>query len=458
MKIVLYISGVNVMDNQTRRNERDSTMQVHDVYRLKSLPGARGADLHSIREFNRLLILNYLREHGPAARVVIARHLGLSRTTISSIIDILMDEGLVYEGQRLEAAPQGGRRATLVHFEEDAGQVIGVDIGRGHLTVIIANLAATITAQKTLPFNTSQGAKRCIQQVIEQIRLFASETELSWNRVIGIGIAIPGPLDITCHRVNKAPHMPGWEQIDLWQLLQQEFHIPIWIDRDANMGAIGEYRGGAGRDHANLAYIKIGTGIGSGLLLNGCIYRGHSGSAGEVGHLTLQEQGALCSCGNRGCLETIAAVPVIIADAEQGYSLAQRRSNAKGSIDPVEQRYQVVQVQPKENIAAVLQAARAGEAASLAALEQAGTHIGIALAGLINIFNPSAIIIDSSIARPGEIFLQALERSAAASCLPSAWEGTQILTGSLGLLSVALGAIYTVIDATFTHATDERSR
>jgi len=439
------------MDNQTRRN--DSGTHTHEVQRRSSRQIEHGVDLHAIREFNRLLILNHIREHGPLARVMIAQRLGLSRTTVSSIIDVLMNEGIVREGSLLNAAPQGGRRAILVHFEEDAGRVIGIDIGRSHLTLIITDLAATVLSQKTLPFNTDHGAEHCMLEVIQLVRLFTSEVELNWSRVIGIGVGIPGPLDNECHRISRAPHMPGWENIDLWQILQQEFRVPIWIDRDANMGAIGEYRGGAGQKHTDLAYIKIGTGIGAGLLLNGDIYRGHSGSAGEVGHLTIQENGIQCSCGNRGCLETVAVAPLIVADADQGLTLSQKQSahlSCIATTHPTDQSSRANRAgRPKKNLADVLQSAREGDLASLAALEQAGEHIGVALAGLINIFNPSAVIIDGGIAHPDEIFLHALQRSAVDACLPSAWEGTHIIAAELGTLSVALGATYTVIDATF---------
>jgi glucokinase-like ROK family protein len=406
--------------------------------------GTQRADLHAIRAFNRLLILNYVRKHGPVARVAIARVLGLSRTTVSSIIDELLQARIVREGSFLNAAPQGGRRAILVHFEADAGHVLGIDIGRSHLTLIVTNLEASLIAQKTFPFTVDQGAEAALQLVLSSVREFANEVGLCWENVIGIGVAIPGPLDAGRRCLNSVPHMPGWAGVNIWEVFHQEFAVPIWIDRDANMGAIGEHYCGAGQQHDDMAYIKIGTGIGSGLLLNGHIYRGHNGSAGEIGHLTIQENGTPCSCGNSGCLETVAVVPFIVSDASQGRTLAQRQcTHHSTNVELVEP------IQARRNLDEVLHAARQGEAASLAALEQAGAHIGVALASLINIFNPSAIIIDGGIARQGEIFLDSLQRSAAEASLPSAWQGTSIIAGSLGQLSVAIGAVYTVINSFF---------
>ncbi len=279
---------------------------------IETLSTLQGADLHKIREFNRLLVLNYIRQHGPIARVKLAQSLGLSRTTVSSIMDVLLREGLVHEGHFLEATSRGGRRAILVHFNADAGRILGVDVGRSHLTMLLTDLSAKMLSQRSVPFDTGRGPEICLPILISEIQAFVAASATDWKTILGIGLGIPGPLDADLHRLSSPPHMPGWNQVNIWEALNDAFDIPLYIDNDANMGALSELYFGAAQGCSDVAYIKLGTGIGCGLILNGRIYRGHGGSAGELGHITLDEHGPICACGNHGCLETFAAANAIV--------------------------------------------------------------------------------------------------------------------------------------------------
>jgi len=275
------------MDHTVHRVVRDT--RSHENLEYERLSTAQGVDHHRIREFNRLLVLNYIREHGPIARVMLARRLGLSRTTVSSIMDALLQQKLVHEGHLLDATSRGGRRATLVHFNADAGRILGIDVGRTHLVMILTDLAPTIVAQRSVSFDTERGPEVCLPILISEIRTFVTASAVNWAAIVGIGVGIPGPLSANLHRLISPPHMPGWDNIDIWESLQAAFNKPLYIDNDANMGALAENRLGAGRGSADMAYVKIGTGIGGGLIINGHIYRGHQGSAGELGHLTIDE-------------------------------------------------------------------------------------------------------------------------------------------------------------------------
>ncbi|HVU69774.1 MAG TPA: ROK family transcriptional regulator, partial [Ktedonobacteraceae bacterium] len=386
------------MDQTVRHLERH--MRAPGEAEQQGRSAAQGADIHRIREFNRRLVLNYVREHGPVSRVMIAQRLGLSRTTVSSIMDTLLQEGFVREGHFLDAAPRGGRRAILVHFNADAGRILGIDVGRTHLTMLLTNLTPAIVAQRSVPFDTDRGPEVCLSILISEIRTFVEASATSWDVIAGIGVGIPGPLSDDLHRLISPPHMPGWDNVDVWEQLYAAFHKPLYIDNDANMGALGEVRCGAGRGDTNMAYVKIGTGIGGGLILNGRIYRGHQGSAGELGHLTIDENGPRCVCGGRGCLETLAGSRAIIADAEQGLSLARKQAQ-EGQGD----REHTPDAQPArtfDDIMDVVEAAHRGDAACIAALERAGERIALALAGLINLVNPASIILDGGVARAGD--------------------------------------------------------
>ena len=430
------------MDHTVRRIVRD--MHARENQGSDKRSTVQGADLHRIRKFNRLLVLNYVRDHGPIARVMLAQRLGLSRTTVSSIVDALLREGLVQEGNFLNAAPKGGRRAILVHFNADAGRVLGVDVGRTHLTMILTNLAAEIVAQRSVSFDTDRGPKTCLPILIAELRTFVAASATRWESIIGIGLGIPGPLSVDLHRLSSPPSMPGWDDVDIWDPLLAAFNKPLCIDNDANMGAISESQLGAGRGCTDMAYVKIGTGIGCGLIINGRIYGGHQGSAGELGHLTIDENGPVCACGNRGCLETLAGARAIVADAQQRASLARKQApDAAPSTDNTQSNHTYT------DIADVIKDAQQGNAACIAALEHAGERIGLALAGLVNLFNPEMIVIDGGVARAGELLFAPLRRVVASSSLPAAWKGTQILPGELAATAIALGAALTVLNTAF---------
>jgi predicted NBD/HSP70 family sugar kinase len=393
---------------------------------------AKGADLRAMRTFNRLLVLNCVRQHGPLARVDVARRTSLSRTTVSSIIGALLKEGLVREGNQLDAAPSGGRRAIPLHFNAEAGYVLGVDIGRSHLTILLTNLAAEIIARRSGPFDASLGPAACLPKVVAQLQAFASDQDIGWDRIIGIGIGIPGPVDTRLRMLVRPPRMPGWDHVDICAILRRDLKVPIYLDNDANMGALGESYFGAGRGIADLAYVKLATGIGCGLVINGNIYRGSQGTAGELGHVTIDADGPLCECGNRGCLEAVAGAEAIV----QSICLATPDRSARGP-------------DAAPDIADVVQTALDGDLDSRAAIERAGEHIGVALADLINVVNPSIILLDGGVARAGELLLAPIRRAIACRSLTAAAEHTRLRLGELGDNAIALGAVATVIGMAF---------
>ena len=376
---------------------------------------------------------------------MLAQRLGLSRATISNIMDMLLQEGLVREGHLLDATSKGGRRAVLVHFNADIGRILGIDVGRTHLTMVLTNLAPDVLFQRSVGFDTERGPEICLPILVSEIRTFVEASTVKWETIAGIGLGIPGPLSADQHRLHSPPHMPGWDNIDIWDILQQAFHKPLYMENDANIGALSEVRFGAGQGCKDIAYVKIATGIGCGLILNGQMYRGHQGSAGELGHLSIDENGPVCVCGNRGCLETLASAPAIVKDAQQGSSLAHTRA----AEDPTSASASGLNDRVYNDIADVVDAAQHHDASSIAALERAGERIGLALAGLVNLFNPEAIVIDGGVARAGEILLTPLRRVVASASLPAAWKGVRLLTSEQGTTTIALGAALMVLDAAF---------
>lgn len=422
------------------------TMRSQDGHAQPENGPVKGTDLHLMRESNRLLILNCVREHGAITRADVARHTGLSRTTVSNIMDELLKEGFVREGEVQRAALSGGRRVIPVHFNAGAGYILGVVLGRNHLTILLGDLAANVLKEKTRPFETSRGAEVCLPLLVEELRGFVAEQRIAWSKLVGIGLAVPGPLDVNLQRPASPPLLPGWEGVNFQQVLSKELQTPVYVDNNANMGALGESRYGAGREVADLLYLKLGTGIGGGVIMGGQLYRGHSGSAGEIGHMTVDPRGPRCNCGNRGCLEALAGAPAIVEDARQGRSLRRRleQDGASGYATGHQQaRPDLTEIE------AVVQAALDGDPACKAALEEAGEHIGTALASLINFFNPSLIVLDGKTMRAGDLLLATIRRTVAERSLPAPLAHTQILPGTLGGKAIPLGGIATVIEAAF---------
>jgi glucokinase-like ROK family protein len=403
---------------------------------------SRGAGLRTMRELNRLLVLNCIREKGPIARVAIARRTGLSRTTVSTIMDVLLRDGLVREGSMQSATSNGGRRAILVHFNASAGSILGVDMGRTHLTIMLSDLAGEVIARRSGAFDVDCGPEAGLPRLIGELRAFLDEHQVTWAQIVGVGVGMPGPMDASLQRTIAPPRMPGWDSVDVRGVLARELGVPIYLDNDANMGALGESRYGAGVGVADMAYIKIGTGIGGGLVMGGRVYRGSRGSAGEIGHVTVDEDGPLCDCGNRGCLETMAAAQAIVEDARQGLSLLRRNPRSSGlqgqlsaSSDP--------------DVADVIHAAQQGDPACLAALERAGAHIGVVLAGLVNLINPSLILIGGGLAGADDLMLDPIRRAVAARSFSIASAHLEIRAGALGDAAIALGGVAMVLDAAF---------
>jgi predicted NBD/HSP70 family sugar kinase len=420
------------------------SMRARDVRQSTRPATSRGADLRLMRELNRLLILNGVRVSGPITRVAVAHRTGLSRTTVSSIVDELLADNLLFEGKTVEAAPTGGRRATLLHFNADAGYVIGVDLGRSHLTLLLTNLAGQIIARRSGPFDASLGPETCLQQVIASLMGFTAEHQIGWHQIIGVGLGIPGPMDAASRMLVRPPRMPGWDQFDMRTVMERACKVPMYFDNDANMGARGESQYGAARNVDNMAYVKVATGIGCGLIVNGDIYRGSSGAAGELGHVTIDDNGPVCDCGNRGCLEVVAGAAAVTMAASRGvYPDRGDSHDATDSAVVGPQRAGAL------DVADVVQAAIAGDSVAQEAIAGAGYHIGIALAGLVNIFNPSLILLDGSMARAGEFLLGPIRQGIARRSLAASSAATRIEMAQLGDNAIALGAVATVIEAAF---------
>src|SRR6266704_1909873 len=339
-----------------------------------------------LRDRNRRRVLDVLRIRGHTSQADIARATGLSRTTIHTLIGELKDEGMVLEVDGRPASTGSGRPAVQLVLQKTSRAVLGIDFGHSHVQVAVADLAHNVLAERHRDLDVNHRAKEALDFSAEMAAEVLGEAGIDRSRVIGAGIGIPGPVDRERGTAGSATILPGWVGVRIADAMQKRLGLPVDIENDANLGALAELTWGAGRDCTNFAYIKAATGIGAGLVIDGALLRGATGTAVEVGHTTLDERGALCYCGNRGCLETVASGPAI--------------TRLVGPVDG-----------ETLTLSQVVERASAGDLRCRRALADAGREIGVAVAGLCNLINPERVIVGGLMSRAGEVLLRPVRDS-----------------------------------------------
>jgi len=382
----------------------------------------------NVKGFNKYAVLDMIRfSPGGISRAEIARRLDLTRAAVTAIVDDLLVTGITRESERIVS--QSGRPPVVLEIDPTHGYVVGIDFGASHIGLLVADLGAHILEEIEIPLDIQDGPKICLDRADRLLQEILSKTKLEIKDILAIGVGVPGPIVSDAGMVLAPPIMPGWDRFPIRDTLEKKWGRPVSLNNDAELGALGEWAAGAGRGESNLAYIKVGTGIGCGLLIEGKIYRGITGSAGEIGHLTIDENGPLCACGNHGCLEAFAG----------GRAIAQQAMDAiKGG-----RRTGLASFQTNGTITArqVAAAARQGDLVAQQILSQAGAHIGIAIAGLVNIFNPGMVIIGGGISQNGDIILEPIRQVVNRRSLPAATRVVHITTAMLGRRSSSIGAV-----------------
>ncbi len=364
---------------------------------------------------------------GGISRAELARQIGLTRSAITTIVNDMVESGLVREAE--DGPVTIGRRPVLLEINPSRGYLVGVDIGATHLGLLVTDFASHVKYEIEKPFDISLPPAMCLEQVDQHFRNALAELHLSLEDVVGIGIGVPGPVVQDEGTVSYPPIMPGWDQYPIRKNLFNLWQRPVTVNNDAELGALGEWAHGAGRGERNLLYIKVGTGIGAGLLLDGRIYRGASGSAGEIGHITIISDGPLCTCGNYGCLEAVAGGYAIARQAQEAVRLGRRT--------------QLAAIESVERITArdVASAARRGDLVAQQIIMEAGNQLGIAIASLINMFNPGMVVVGGGVAQVGDLLLQPIRQVVQQRSLHSAAQVVRINTALLGRRSSSMGAV-----------------
>jgi len=378
-----------------------------------------GADVR--RERNRSRVVAALRESGAASRAELIRRTGLSRTTIASIVGDLREEGLLVERDGDgSASPQGGRPARLLSFSRSAGAAIGIDFGKRHLRVAAADLSHTILAEAKRTMDTDEPAETGLATASELVDEVLEAAAIPRDQVIGVGLGLPGPIDMRYGRVGSSSILPGWVGVRAAEALGSRLGMPVAVDNDANLGALAELRWGAAADHRTAAYLKVSTGIGAGLVVDGRLYKGTGGMAGEIGHTIIQEQGDVCRCGKRGCLETLAGAAALVELLQGTHG-------------------------PGLTTQGLLDAAAAGDSGARRVLADAGRHIGTAVATLCDLLNPELIVVGGELSAAGDVLLDPLREQVHRNAIPATTRELEIVPGVLGPRAELLGALALVL-------------
>ena len=363
------------------------------------------------------------------SRAAIAQQGHLSRSTVSEVVAEILPSGLVAEMGLGES--RGGRRPMLLEFQDDSCVILGVEMGAAHVAVALTDLRGRVLAweEREHPVRTDPEGTRALIAELCQTCLESSPN--GGSPLVGIGVALPSPFDPSHpDRLSKIV-LPEWKGRLGLEDLGARYGVPLLIDNDANLGALAEHWWGAGRGVDDFAYIKVATGIGSGHIIGGEIYRGATGVAGEIGHTAIDPNGKPCICGLRGCLVTLIGTPALLERAKE--LMDEHPDSALAGVEL--------------DIDKIEEAALAGDALALQVAQEAAEYLGIVVAGLLNLMNPSMVVMGGDLAGLGELLLVPLRETAQSRTLESSVAAAEIRVSDLGPQSVAMGAATLVLKA-----------
>lgn len=363
---------------------------------------------------NKSRVLQTIIDQSPISRADISQHLGLTKGTVSSLVNELIEEQICSETGPGKSS--GGRRPVMLLFNEQAGYAIGIDLGVNYILGVMTDLSGNIVSEHLKHMN-SMRYEETILVIKEVIQSLLDSTPESPYGVIGIGIGVPGIVNKEGSNILLAPNL-GWTDIHLKAEIETEFHLPVIIDNEANAGAYGEKRFGAGKNFENLIYVSAGIGIGVGFILQNSLYRGAEGFSGEMGHMVIDIDGKECRCGSKGCWELYASEQALLNQAKNIESYLKRDNlNLESLVEMAEEDEEVKDL-----------------------FHQIGRCLGIGINNIINTFNPEQIIIGNRLAIAKELLLDSIMEVVKTHSLRFNQENVDITFADLSIYSTALGA------------------
>lgn len=367
----------------------------------------------SQRDANRQRVLDALLGRGgeDVTYALLAHDTGLAIGTVTSIVREFEGAGMV------DTVPGAGRRGATVRLGRGAGLVAGVDFGHLHVAVAVADMTGTILAERKILTDSDQDRAASLAAAADLIADLVGETGEAMEAMRQIGMGLPAPM--SQGRVLGSAIMPGWADVQVRSAAEHAFGRPVVVENDANLGALAECHQGAGRGHSELVFVKVSSGLGAGIVVDGRIFRGAAGIAGELGHLTYDEQGPLCRCGSRGCL--------------QAYTSSRMA------------REMMSDHLPEAGYDEIVAAAITGNVAARRVFEDAGWHLGWGLAMVANLLNPGVIVVGGDMARAGDLLLESA-RSGMRRHIFAGADPTPVVTSELGDRASLMGAVMLAVE------------
>lgn len=357
----------------------------------------------SLRAANRARVLQTLQQEGSLTQVEIAAVTGLSPASISTLVRDLNDDGSVL----LEPSIRNGRRATMVSLPGRRGVLAAVAIGDRDLRVAIAGPSGTILERIRLPLPFQHEPDETLTRTARLVADLHTEIGRPISDLSAVGVAIQAPVDSVSGQVGSESVLPRWNGVTLVDALQTQLGAPVRLDNDANMAALGELRAGVLTGVGTGCYLRASQGVGAGLVIDGEVFRGASGTAGEIGHVTLDENGAVCACGNRGCLDTFVG--------------------SRALVDAIRVSHGDMRFTD------LVTMARQGDPGCRRVLSDAGTHLGVAVAGLVNLVNPEVIVLGGDLISAADWVLGPMQEAIERRALPSAAATVELRASALGV-------------------------
>lgn len=395
----------------------------------------RTGDQTLVREMNLSTMLRCLQEGAPLSRARLANLTGLNKTTISSLVEELLDRALVHE-IGLDTSG-GGRPAILLDLNPQAGCIIGVELGVGFISVILTDFVGHILWRRLEETDEDEQQEAIVAHALRLVDGAMTASQSCGVRLLGLGLALPGLVDVEEGTLIFSPNLQ-WRDVPLRQVFREHTGLPVLVDNDANAAALGEHLFGVARQIHDFVFLIAGVGLGGGLFLNGNLYRGADGIAGEIGHTSfMAERGRPCRCGNWDCWETWG----------NQYSLIER---VRARLE-VRRSSLIPQLMAQQNspltLKIIAQAADAGDSEALEALAETGAAIGQGVANLINIFNPEMIVVGGSMSVAGQYLLPAINRAVEERALVETQKQTRVALSAFGADASVMGAVALVVKA-----------
>jgi predicted NBD/HSP70 family sugar kinase len=371
------------------------------------------------RRANRARVVRALRERGALSRSALSE-VGLSRSTVTSVVEELATAGTIVEIASDHQNRKTGRPPTLVGLSGSLGVAVGIEIANGVIRAAVCNTAQELLRYDTVPMDDHTPPLSALKTAGALVDQMLVQAGFSRSQVLGAGVAMPGPIQRRSGVNGRATTLKPWVNVNPRATAEAVLRLPLVVDNDANLAALAEITWGAARGLKDVAYIYSASGIGAGLVLNGALYLGANGTAGELGHTTIDENGLVCECGGRGCLNTLANANAITQNLWRSHG-------------------------DRLSIADVIKLAQVGDAGCRRVLVDAGRHIGLAAANLYNLLDPELIVLGGNLAPAGEILLASLRESMARRAIHAGEVLPPVVVGALDEKVVVLGAAAAVL-------------